>query len=311
LRIPAGSSVRLTSPSRAIERLSHLALVPSAVIAADAVVVGDRATGGEDRLAGRGLGGPPLLDRILELIAGDGEVQRRAGGIDMRDVGQDHRRATEPRQRLAHRARHRRVQGRQDRPEADRLERLDQRPAVQQRIAQVRTPVAVTRPAVAGARHRRGAGGRQAGRGRQLSRRHLVLCALEAHDRQATARRLGRLGRRVELGGLGEPDRRLGLVGEPHDGRGRPVLDQPAQRVGAGGERRQPPTLVQAAPGRRPNRGSDLRDHPQRAFGAEHQLAQIGPGGRPGSPSEVNVPAGVATRRASTSSSKRPYPAEA
>jgi hypothetical protein len=55
------------------------------VVAADRVVMGDRAGGGDDRLAGRALDLAPLLD--LPIVPGacdEGEVKRGAIGIGMR-----------------------------------------------------------------------------------------------------------------------------------------------------------------------------------------------------------------------------------
>src|SRR5690242_10468393 len=71
---------------RADPELADLARVPLDVIAADAVVMGDRSARGKDRVAGGRLRAAPLRNRVVELGAGDGEVQGRSRGVHMRDV---------------------------------------------------------------------------------------------------------------------------------------------------------------------------------------------------------------------------------
>src|SRR4051794_22495533 len=85
-----------------------LALEVGRVVAADRVVVGQRATVGDDRLAGGLLGRGPLLDLVSALLPGEErEVQRAAGRVEVRDVAPHDRRGATGAQRVAQRARHR------------------------------------------------------------------------------------------------------------------------------------------------------------------------------------------------------------
>src|SRR3954469_8096712 len=59
--------------------LADLAGQPGHVVAADGVMAGDRAPGGDDRVAGRALGRTPLLDLGTRVAPGqEREVERRA-----------------------------------------------------------------------------------------------------------------------------------------------------------------------------------------------------------------------------------------
>ena len=74
--------------------LAHLGLHVGGVVAADRVVVGDRAAAGDDRLRGGALDLPPLLELGAAAGAGDeGEVERGAVGVGVREVAEDEARA--------------------------------------------------------------------------------------------------------------------------------------------------------------------------------------------------------------------------
>ena len=80
----------LHRPQRSSAGLPHLGLHVGGVVAADRVVVGDRAAVGDDRLAGGALDRRPLLDLGAAAGAGDeGEVERGAVGVGVREVAED------------------------------------------------------------------------------------------------------------------------------------------------------------------------------------------------------------------------------
>ena len=139
--IPAGSQRAFSARSSSSAELADLVAEVGRVVAADRVVVGDRAAGGDDRARGRVLGRAPLGDRIGLLAAEHGEVQRRAGGIQVRDVAAH----VQARQRGAHGA----VEPLEVAPGGRGLERLDERAAVEQVVAQVRAGEARPLPRVA------------------------------------------------------------------------------------------------------------------------------------------------------------------
>src|SRR6185436_7228713 len=96
------------------------------VVAADRVVVGDRAAGGDDRLRSRPLDLPPLLDLLPVAGAGDeGEVERGAVRVGVREVTEDHAGGALRGERVADRASHGRVQLPQSAPGMRGLQRLD------------------------------------------------------------------------------------------------------------------------------------------------------------------------------------------
>ena len=123
-----------------------LAVVPGAVVAADRVVVGDRAAALDQRLGDRGLDLVPLLD----LSAAHGrrqhrEVGRDAVGIDVGEAAADprrtgtlDRRSADLRHRLPRRRHHARVELLEAVPGDRRLEGLRKHPAGDERVAQVR-----------------------------------------------------------------------------------------------------------------------------------------------------------------------------
>ena len=77
--IPAGSRRSLTARSASSPSSPDLGGHVGGVVAPDRVVVGDRALGGDDRLAGGRLGRAPLLDLLAAAGAGEeGEVERGA-----------------------------------------------------------------------------------------------------------------------------------------------------------------------------------------------------------------------------------------
>src|SRR6202008_918034 len=61
---------------------------PWLVVDADGVVVGDRGTAVEHRVAGLGLRCQPLANGVRGLTGGDGEVEGATGLVDMRDMAQ-------------------------------------------------------------------------------------------------------------------------------------------------------------------------------------------------------------------------------
>ena len=135
--MPAGSQRCLTARRSSTPSLPSSRLQPRHVVAPDRVVVGDRRAGGGDRVARRALGGAPLSGRVAAVPAREhGEVERGAVGIEVGDVAADDRRRRREglRQRVANGA----VQRGEPGPRGGGLERLDQRAAVQQRVAQVR-----------------------------------------------------------------------------------------------------------------------------------------------------------------------------
>ena len=74
------------------------------MVAADRVVVGDRAAVGDDRLAGGALDRGPLLQLGAAAGAGDeGEVERGAVGVGMREVAEDEPRGALSGERVADR----------------------------------------------------------------------------------------------------------------------------------------------------------------------------------------------------------------
>ena len=105
--IPAGSQRSLSARSSSLPSAPCSPAAHVAVVAADRVVVGDRRARGGDRVARRPLGRLPLAGGIVRVLAReDGEVERGAVGIEVRDVAADDRRRRGQRagERVAHRA---------------------------------------------------------------------------------------------------------------------------------------------------------------------------------------------------------------
>src|SRR4051794_24645283 len=104
-------------------------------------MVRDRAAGAGDRVAGGGLRRAPLLE-LLALASGhhEGEVQRGAGLVEVRDVAADERRVR------AQGAPDGLVEPVQAAPRVRGLERLDEDAAVEEVVAQVRAVVARAQP---------------------------------------------------------------------------------------------------------------------------------------------------------------------
>ena len=92
LRTPGGVDAALTARSIATPTGPISRGQPRLVVAADGVVVGDRRAGRDHRVGGRGLGRRPLGERVVDgragLLGGDGEVERGAGLVDVRDVAE-------------------------------------------------------------------------------------------------------------------------------------------------------------------------------------------------------------------------------
>ena len=84
------------------------------------------------------------------LLAGqEGEVERRARAVQVRDVAHHQRRRAALGERLAQRVADRRVERRQVAPGGGGLERLDEHAVVEQRVAQVGPGVAAAQPRLA------------------------------------------------------------------------------------------------------------------------------------------------------------------
>src|SRR5207247_2584856 len=82
--------------------------------------------------------------------AGDpGEVEARAGGVEVGDVAGDERRGAPARERLCERAADGVVEAEQPAPDGGRLQRLHGQPAVEQHIALVGAQVAAAEPRTA------------------------------------------------------------------------------------------------------------------------------------------------------------------
>ena len=72
------------------EQVRPLAIVPAAMIAPDRVMMGDRAAGGDQRVARRALDRPPLLDqRAMPAERVEREIGRGPVGIDMGEAAGD------------------------------------------------------------------------------------------------------------------------------------------------------------------------------------------------------------------------------
>ncbi len=112
---------------------------------------------------------------------------------------------------------------------------------------------------------------RAAARSRRRAAHHIGLDALVAGDRQAAA--LAAVG--AQFVRADQVERRLGLVGEPQNGRQRTVLRQSPQRLGAFRERRQSPALVDPDGGCGADLERDCRYHPECPLGAQEQLAPV------------------------------------
>ncbi len=106
---PSGIELLLDRPQHVDADLADLGLHVGRVVAADRVVVGDRGALGDDRLRGGALDLPPLLDLGAAAGAGDeGEVERGAVGVGVREVAEDQARGSLLRERAADRRRRRR-----------------------------------------------------------------------------------------------------------------------------------------------------------------------------------------------------------
>ena len=109
--IPAGSSCSLTARSTSRPVRADLGLHVGGVVAADGVVVGDRAAAGDDRLEAARLTWRHCSISAPCAGAGDeGEVERGAVGVGVREVAEDEARRSLAGQRVADRAADGRVQ---------------------------------------------------------------------------------------------------------------------------------------------------------------------------------------------------------
>ena len=161
-------------------------------------------------------------------------------------------------------------------PERHRLQRLHEHADVEQRVAQVGAVEAAVGPAGLLAEGRAPETGEQGGAGGAL-RVDRLLGALVAGHHQAATGRL-RLLLATDLGGIGEVDRRLGLVGETQHGREHTRLRERAHRGGAAVEGVPAPGLVDLHDGHRADAHRDGGDHAEGALGAHHHLAKVGAG---------------------------------
>ena len=154
-----------------------------------------------------------------------GEVERRAVGIEVRDVAADDRRGggERARERVAHRA----VQRRERRPARRGLERLDQHAAIEQRVAQVRAgePRGAPRLAGAAAERQRAAAQPPGAPRRGAARRPRPRPPSRRSAGSPAGSRARQRGRRplrsARPAGERERRARLVLVGEPRDVRRR------------------------------------------------------------------------------------------
>ncbi len=250
------------------------------MLGADGVMMGDRPAPVDDRAGGRGLHPPPAHHRFVELGTHDGEVQRRAGRVDVRDVAHDHPGHILGGQRRGDRVPHPGVQAGQGRPEPGRLQGLGEHPGVQQGVAQVRAVKAAAQPLGAGIVPQRGRpGGTQQLADLGPARGDPAGPALVPDDQMAAAG-----GGRA---GAAEPGRGLHLVRQARDRRQQIPLRQDAQHRGRAGEARQAPALVVDRLGQRTHPQPYLGDDPESSFGAEHEFAQIGSGRGGGRPAEL------------------------
>ncbi len=97
LSTPAGSSCSLAARSAVGEGVGALAVIPGPVVAADRVVVGDRAPGGDHGVGGGGLDLVPLLDLAAAARRGeDGEVGGRTVRVDVGEAAAQPGRARAP-----------------------------------------------------------------------------------------------------------------------------------------------------------------------------------------------------------------------
>ena len=83
LSVAPGSTARFARAKRLGELVGALPVVPRAMVAADGVVMGDRASGRQNRLGGRGLHLVPLLDLERRRAGASTVVRRRAVRVDV------------------------------------------------------------------------------------------------------------------------------------------------------------------------------------------------------------------------------------
>ena len=253
-----------------------LAVVPGAVVAADGVVVGDRAAGLDQRLGDGGLDLVPLLDlAAAHRRRQDGEVGRGAVGVDVGEAAADAgragalgRHAADLGDRLARRLHHRRVELLEAVPGDRRLEGLREHAAGDEGVAQVRrqqkrpAPGADRVVTVAGRAARtsspasppwsRAIAERQVHRG--VDR---VVGGLEAEDQQVRAAVAG--AGQLRLGGVEQA-----AVGGMQAGLG-DLADRPRGRDGS--RRTRPRRGLELGPRAHPHPG--LGDHAEDPLGAD------------------------------------------
>src|SRR5215211_1974167 len=180
---PGGVEALLRGPQHLDAERAGLRGEPLAVVAADRVMVRDRAAVRQDRLRGRRLGGAPLGERVLLLACQEGEVERGARPVQVRHMAHHERRRAAARQRGPKRLANRLVEPAELGPVGGRLERLDEHAAVHQLVAQVGPGVAAALPRLAGAvAERHPSPGPQKAGGAAAAVLHRVLLALEAQD---------------------------------------------------------------------------------------------------------------------------------
>ena len=188
-----------------------------------------------------GLGLAPLLDRVAALPGDDGEVQRRAGGIHMRNVAQHQRRCAGFGQRGGQRFGDGGFQRGNVGPVGGGLEGLAQRAAASSESRRYGAP---NRPC---SQARAGASPSDVPPWAAISAR-VSACLLSAcasvPSNTVIARQPPVMLLLADGLGGGQVDAGLGLVGEPDDGRAGAGLGDGAQCGGAGGEVGERPRLV-------------------------------------------------------------------
>ena len=225
------------------------------------------------------------LSRIGGERGDDGEVERGAGRVDVRDVAQHDRLGPGRGERLAERGGDRGLEGRELRPGRRGLERLGEHADVEERVAQSRRREPAALPGAGGllaARDRR----RGRGRPRPAPIASASAAAASAPSNVATARH-PRI--RVKCPPRAAFDAGLGLVAHAQDGGTDAALRRFAEGRGGGGEVGERPRAVRRDGRYRPDPDGDLGQHAEGALRAEEQLSQVGAGGARGCAPELQV----------------------
>ena len=232
--IPAGSQRSLTARSSSIPNSPISARQVGRVVAADRVVVRDRAAGGDDRARHGVLHRPPT--------ARPDRRPARPRTVKYSEAPLGYRCETwQPTWKPVQRAAHGAVERLEVAPGGRGLERLDEHAAVHQVVAQVRAREARALPGAARLRAQRPrAAAQQRPRRRRTARRALPAAHQQAAPVDQPAREPARARQR-------DAQLRLLLVGQPRDvGRDPGLLERP-QQLGALQERADGPAVERDA----------------------------------------------------------------